>query len=105
MAKKRWALRILVGVLVGLLLLAGGAALFLATYDWNNARGWIAKRVQERTGRELVIGGNLSVKPFSWQPAIRAEQVTFANAEWGEKRPMFSSDVIALRIALLPLLR
>jgi len=105
MAKKRWALRIFVGVLAGLLLLVGGLALFLATYDWNNARGWIAKRVQDRTGRELVIEGNLAVHPFSWHPAIRAEKVTFANAEWGEKRPMFSADAIALRIALLPILR
>src|SRR6185295_19007804 len=40
-----------------------------------------------------------------WHPGLRAEKVTFANAEWGEKRPMFSADAIALRISLRDLLR
>ena len=104
MAKKRRGLRIFLGVLTGLLLVVAGFLVWLATYDWNNARDWIAKRVHERTGRELVIGGNLVVQPFHLDPRISAEQVTFANAEWGEDEPMFSAGRLALRVSLPHLL-
>ena len=58
-----------------LLLLAAGALIWLATVDWNQARGWIAKQVQQRTEkRELVIVSNLEVKPFSLHPWVRAER-------------------------------
>jgi len=92
----RWTLGVLLGLVALVLALVTAAALF----DWNKARGWIGNKVKERTGRELVIGGDLKVHPFSFHPRIHAEQVTLANAEWGEKRPMIDADTIDFSISL-----
>jgi AsmA family protein len=102
MSRKRyWLLGGLVAMATVLVAIALGVALF----DWNQTRGWIAQKVFERTGRELKIEGNLRVHPFSLSPRIRAEHITFANAEWGEDKSMFSADSVDVSIDLLSLLR
>jgi uncharacterized protein involved in outer membrane biogenesis len=85
---------------VALVLLIAGGALALALFDWNHARGWIGKQVEKRTGRELVIAGDLKVQPFSLYPRVRAEHVTFANAGWGENRPMVDARSIEFTFGL-----
>ena len=87
-----------------LAMLSAIALLALQSADWNEARGWIGRKVEERTGRALVIAGDLRVHPWSLHPRIRAEQVTFANAEWGEKRPMLQAEAIEFSVSLLSLL-
>jgi len=77
----------------------------IATYDWNHARGWISKQVSEKTGRELVIGGNLEVHPFSLTPRVRAERITLSNADWGEKKTMLAAEVVEFSFSLMDLLR
>lgn len=104
MAKKHRALKVFLGVLTGLLLVAAGGLAWLATYDWNGARGWVAHKVEERTGRAMAINGNLDVHLFSWEPRVSAGEVTFANAGWGEDEPMFSAGKLALRVSLAHLL-
>lgn len=104
MRKTRRGWRIAAGVLIGLLLLAGALGAWLAAYDWNGARGLVARQVEARTGRAFAIEGDLSVRPFSMNPRVRAEQVTFANADWGESRPMLAAGVIAFRVSLPHLL-
>ncbi|HXR58340.1 MAG TPA: AsmA family protein [Burkholderiales bacterium] len=104
MSKARLGWRIAAGLLTGLLILVAGAAIWLSTYDWNGARGWVARAVEARTGRALAIEGPLTVQPFSRHPRIRAENVTFANVEWGEKEPMFSAGLLDLRLDLWHLL-
>jgi uncharacterized protein involved in outer membrane biogenesis len=94
----RWILGGL-GAFIGLVAVA---AIALALFDWNHARGWIAEKVKERTGRDLVIG-ELKVRPFSLHPKVHAGQVTLSNAEWGEKTPMIEADSIDFSISLLPL--
>jgi len=95
----RWILGSL-GVFVALI---AAAAIALALFDWNHARGWIAEKVKERTGRDLVIG-ELKVRPFSLHPKVHAGQVTLSNAEWGEKTSMIDADSIDFSISLLPLI-
>ena len=79
------------------------AVIALALFDWNNARGWIAQKVKDRTGRDLVIG-ELRVRPFSLHPKIHAGDVTLSNAEWGEKTPMIEADTVDFSVSLLPLI-
>jgi len=93
------------GVTIAVLVLAiGGALAALALFDWNHARGWISKKVHERTGRELTIAGNLEVHPFSLHPRVRAEQVRFENSDWGERRPMLEAKTVDFTFGLLRLL-
>src|SRR5688572_5528206 len=75
----------------------------VAVYDWNNARGFIAGKVKERTGRDLFIG-DLQVHPFSLHPRIQIAEVELSNAEWGEQRPMIVAETVDFRVSLLPLL-
>jgi uncharacterized protein involved in outer membrane biogenesis len=91
-------------IALSIVLLVAGCALALALYDWNHARGWIGKMVEKRTGRELVIAGDLKVQPFSLYPRVHAEHVTFANADWGENRPMLDARSIEFTFGLWKML-
>jgi AsmA family protein len=69
----------------------------------DTLRGPIARAVTKATGRELLIQGDL--KPvWSWlHPRIRAERVTFANADWGKADYLLDAGAIEASISLLPL--
>jgi uncharacterized protein involved in outer membrane biogenesis len=88
----------------------GGAVLVLfvaitlfLTLALNTLRDPIARAVTNATGRELMIQGDL--KPvWSWlHPRIRAERVTFANADWGKADYLLDAGAIEASISLLPL--
>ena len=88
----------------------GGAVLILFvllalffTFGLNTLRGPIAKAVTNATGRELIIDGN--VRPvWSWlHPRLRAERVSFANAEWGKAGHLVNAEAIEATISVLPL--
>jgi uncharacterized protein involved in outer membrane biogenesis len=85
-----------------LLLFVALALLF--TFGLNALRGPISRAVTEATGRELLIEGDL--KPvWSWiHPRIRAENVRFANADWGQADYLLNAEAIEASISLLPLL-
>jgi AsmA family protein len=88
-----------VAVLLALALIA------LALYDLNWARDNVSAAVKARTGRDLTIEGDLSLKLISLHPRIRAEQVTFQNVDWGEDAPMFAADSVEVSLSLPSLLR
>ena len=98
--KGRW----LIGGLGAFAALIATLVIALALYDWNNARGYISQKVKDRTGRDLAIG-NLKVHPFSFNPKVHAEQVTLANAPWGDKQPLIVADTLDFSFDLLSLLR
>ena len=84
------------------LVLFVAVALFVA-FGLNTLRGPISKAVTKATGRELVIEGDL--KPvWTWlHPRIRAEGVSFANAEWGKADYLLNAEAIEATISVLPL--
>lgn len=80
----------LFAALVALVILSG--VLFIAIFGWNWLRGPIERAVTERTGRALVINGQLTVK-LGWPwPRVHAEAVTFANPAWASEKYMLSTD-------------
>lgn len=88
----------------------GGAVLVLFvvialffTFGLNALKRPIANAVTKATGRELVIEGDL--RPvWSWvHPRIRAEGVSFANAEWGKADYLLIADAVEASISVLPL--
>jgi uncharacterized protein involved in outer membrane biogenesis len=93
----------IVGGLVALVVLViGGTFVWLSTVDWNQYKGLIAEKAKEATGRELQIKGDL--KPvLGLSPKLAVSNVTFANAEWGEKRPMAAIGRFEAQLQLLPL--
>jgi len=93
----------LIGGLAAFVTLIATLLVAVAMYDWNNARGFIAGKVKERTGRDLFIG-DLQVHPFSLHPRIQIAEVELSNAEWGEQQPMIVAETVDFRVSLLPLL-
>jgi uncharacterized protein involved in outer membrane biogenesis len=85
------------------LILFVAIALFF-TFGLNLLKGPITRAVSDATGRELVIEGHLG-PVWSWvHPRIRAEGVTFANADWGKADYLLSADAIEASISVFPLL-
>ncbi len=81
------------------------AVLFVALFGWNWARGPLERAVTERTGRTLVIGGDLKVS-LGWPaPHLRAGAVTFANPPWAKERQMVAVDALDFTLDLPGLLR
>lgn len=81
------------------------AIVFFAVVGWNWLRAPIERMTLEKTGRVLVIGGDLKVS-LGWPwPRARAEAVTFANPAWAQEKQMVSADVVDVTIDLPQLLR
>ena len=91
------------GGIVGVLVVA--VALFLILFDWNYLRGPIGRFASARTGREIVLAGNLKVHAFSWQPTARAEGIRIGNPKWAGPGQTAEIARLDLKVKLLPLLR
>lgn len=91
----------IVGIVFGLI---GLAVLFIALAGWNWLRQPIERMTLEKTGRELTIGGDLTVE-FAWpQPRLRAGAVTFANPAWAAEKHMVAADAVEIALDLPQLL-
>ncbi len=81
------------------------AVLYIAIFGWNWLRGPIERMTLEKTGRELVIGGDVTLK-LGWPlPRIRAGAVTFANPAWAREKQMVAADAVEVAIDLPQLFR
>jgi AsmA protein len=91
----------LIGALVGLLLVAGVSVLLL--FDPNDYREEIERVVQQNTGRELRIEGDISVSIFPWL-AIEVGPARLGNAKGFGDESFASFEHAKLSIRLLPML-
>ena len=80
------------------------AMLWIAVFGWNWARGPLERITTEKTGRALVIGGDLKVS-LAWPaPRIHAQAVTFANPPWAREKQMLAVDDVEFSLDLVELL-
>jgi AsmA protein len=79
------------------------AIFFVLFFDPNDFRDDIAGAVKERTGRDLVIEGDLSVAFFPWL-AIEVGHTTLGNAPGFGEEPFAEFDQAKLSVRLLPML-
>ncbi len=78
---------------------------FVAVFGWNWLRGPVERLVTEKTGRPLVIQGDLSVQ-WGWpRPVVRASAVTFANPPWAQQPLMLAADTVFVTVDGAQLLR
>jgi len=96
--------RVLFGVLAVLVLLLVGALVAPGFIDWNAYRGDIAAQVEEATGRELVIEGDVALRLLP-TPVMAVEEVRLANASGATADDMISLKSLEIRVAAAPLLR
>ena len=80
-----------------------GAMFFLLFFDANDFRDDVAATVEEQTGRELVIEGDVSLSLFPWF-AIEVGRTTLGNAPGFGDEPFAEFDRAKLSIRLLPML-
>jgi AsmA protein len=80
------------------------AVVYIAIFGWNWLRGPIERMALAKTGRALVIGGDLEFK-FGWpRPRVRAAAVSFANPAWAGEKQMVVADAVEVTVDLSQLL-
>jgi AsmA protein len=89
------------GAVIALMIVA--AIAFTLLFDPNDFRERIAKETRERTGRELLIEGDLEVSIFPWL-AIGIGKTSLGNAPGFGDEPFASFNEARLGVRLLPLL-
>lgn len=85
-------------------LIALAVAVLIALWDWNWFKGPIEREVEARTGRKFEIAGNLDVD-LGRVPVIRADGLSFANADWAKQPMMATAQRLELAIEFWPLLK
>ncbi|MGO1003010.1 AsmA family protein [Lysobacter sp. CA196] len=84
--------------------LALAIVVLLLLWDWNWFKGPIERQVEARTGRRFEIAGNLDVD-LGRVPVIRADGLSFANADWAKQPLMASAQRLEIAVEFWPLLK
>jgi len=92
----------LAGILVALVVVA--VVVVPLVFDPNDYKGEIAAAVEARTGRKLVMEGDLGLSVFPWL-AVTVGPTQLSNAAGFSERPFAAVKEVSVRIKLLPLLR
>ena len=94
---------VLIGLVVLVVVIVGGAFIAIKSIDFNEYRSTIADQVKQATGRELKIAGTLDVG-LSLTPTVAVDDVTFANAAWGSRPEMATIKRFETELQLIPLI-
>jgi len=98
-------MRVLLGLAATLLATLVLAAVFIAVFGWNWLRAPLERMVLQKTGRELAIHGDLTVK-FGWpQVRVRGATLTFANPAWTQERYMVAATSVEVAVDVPQLLQ
>lgn len=104
--------RILIWIVVAIAVLLVAVVLFVALFNWNNARPWLDQRLSSSIGRPVAINGDLTVnwtrnpdaggvsRWIPW-PRFTAQDISIANPAWAQQ-PRFAT-VQQVRFSLNPL--
>ncbi|MGH7128273.1 MAG: AsmA family protein, partial [Planctomycetaceae bacterium] len=97
-------LKILLIVLAGLVgIVVVAAAALLLFFDPNDYREEIAARVEQATGREVTIEGDLGLEIFPWL-AVEVGRSSLGNAPGFGAEPFATFEQASLSVRLLPLI-
>jgi len=90
----------------GITVLAILVAAIITLYflDWNQMRGPVGRYLSHRTGREVRIDGNLSVKLFTWQPSVDAGGIYVGNPGWVGTPQAAKVKELRVEVRLVPLI-
>lgn len=96
--------KLVLAVLALVILLAAVVLVVPSFIDWNSYKAEIAKAVEEQTGRELAIDGDIGFQVLP-APRLSVEQLRLANAEGGTGDTFVSVGALQIHVALAPLLQ
>lgn len=89
------------GVLGGLIV---ATIVFLMVFDWNMARGPIARFASDATGRRVRIDGDLKVHLLTWTPRVSISGLKIGQPAWAGTGDMAVVDKVVIEAKLMPLL-
>ncbi|MEO5336157.1 MAG: AsmA family protein [Magnetospirillum sp. WYHS-4] len=95
--------KILIGLGLVVVLLVGTALVAPSFIDWNQHRALATRMVKEATGRDLVIGGDMTLSVLP-KPAVLVNDLRLSNLPGAHAPQMMSLKTLEVRIALAPLL-
>jgi len=73
---------------------------YVALFGWNWLREPVSRLAVEKTGRELVIGGDLTLG-LGWpRLQVRAANVKFGNPPWASRQDMLAADEVDFALDL-----
>ncbi|MBK1698762.1 AsmA family protein [Rhodovibrio salinarum] len=96
--------KLLYALLAVVLLLVAAVLLLPSLIDWNAYKDQLAQQVERATGRNITVGGSVSLSLLP-SPAFSAQQVTLANVAGGREQAMAEIADLRVRVALAPLLQ
>lgn len=73
-------------------------------FNPNDFKPQIVQLVQEKTGRELTLQGDITLSVFPWL-GVKTGALALGNAPGFGKQPLVSAEAAEVRVKLLPLLR
>ncbi|MEJ2275427.1 MAG: AsmA family protein, partial [Woeseiaceae bacterium] len=79
------------------------AIMFFLLFDPNDFRDDVEQAVEEATGRETTIGGDVSLKLFPWL-AVQLGETRLGNAPGFGDEPFAAFDDVTLSVQILPLI-
>lgn len=91
----------LIGIVALVVLVVGGAFVFLSTLDLNQYKPRIEQAVKDRTGRTLKLQGDIKAALF---PSLGADVAKVSLSERGSDQDFVSLDLAHASVAVLPLL-
>jgi len=95
----------LIPTLIGgvFLLLAVTVYVIFASYDYNTLKPEITRAFQDATGKELTLGGDISLK-IGLTPTLVVRDVTIQNAPWGSQPELARIKRLEIKVRFFPLL-
>ena len=100
----KWLKRLLLVFGVLLLLVVGGVAAFVATFDPNAYKGRIEELVKTKTGRTLTLAGDMQLAIYP-RLGLRLNDVSLSNPPGFGQQPFARVSQASLYVELLPLLQ
>jgi AsmA protein len=100
--KKLFKLLLWVGGLFIILII--GVAVTLVYLDPNDYKGFITTKVEDATGRDFALSGDIKLSYYPWL-GIEVDGMTLGNAKGFGKQPFLHTDQLKLRVKTVPLLR
>lgn len=86
----------LIGLGITVAVIIAGIAVFVFTTDFDDYKEDLERVISESTGREFHIDGEFDMQLFP--PSIVAENIRYANADWGSDGAMFMAERISAKV-------
>ncbi len=96
--------KFILGLLVFLMLAAGGFVLYVTNIDWNQHKDKIAEQVYNLTGKSVDFEGRLSFEILP-SPYLNASNAKIYNSQEKNETPLMEVNNIVAELSLLPLLK